>query len=242
MLSLNANELIVLALIQLLLLIVIFFIFVFFLKKVKHKKKIALLGVLFINYIVIPFITGSHQQLITDEQMLAHFKAHRHEIEILMNDYLTNPEEWGNFKSASPELKRMQLNASIERMAYKTISWHDDPYSLEASKNFSAGILSGKINTNLDKSTIDVYVSMALKGTRVFYKGKTAYKEFLYIPQVAKVEGGKLIYPINDAAPKYINFRVISKALDQVPDWLLPGDCTMKRIDDHWFLSLCLTA
>lgn len=242
MISFDRDQLLILMGAHLLLLIVIFFIFAFLLKKIKHRKKIAFFGVLIINFIIIPTITGSHQSLITDEQMLAHFSEHRHEIETLMHDYLTNPEEWGRFKNASPELKAIQQKTSVDRMAYKTISWHDNPYSLEASKKFSEGILSGKINTNLDKRTIDVYVHLTLNGANIFHHGKRAYKDFLYIPQVAKVKDGKLIYPINDADPEHINFRVISESLNQVPGWLRPGDCTMKRIDDHWFLSLCLSS
>lgn len=129
-------------------------------------------------------------------------------------------------------------------MAYKYNSWHENPYSLEASKQYWKNVKAGIIDTVQDRSRQDVYVDLTLKGARVFSKrwGKIAYKDFLYIPQVAKVENGKLFYPISDIHPEQIGFEVISESLDQVPEWLLPGDCTMKRIDDHWFLALCLTS
>ncbi len=226
---------------QLLLLIVLFFVFVFFLKKVKHKKKIALLGMLFVNFIVIPFLTGSNQKLITDEQMLVHFNEHRHEIETLMHEYLTNPEEWGSFRNASPELKAIQQHSLVDEMARRYNHWHENPYSLEAAKKHTQYISSRPVT---DGSTQDVRVSLTVKDARIFYKrrSKTAYKQFMYIPQVAKVENGKLLYPVSAIHPERINFRVILESLDQVPSWLLPGDCTMKRIDEHWFLALCLTS
>ncbi len=243
MISFDLDQLLILMGPHLLRLIVMFFIFSFLLKKIKHNKKIAFIGALIVNFIIIP-ATGSHQQLITDEQMLTHFKEHRFEMETLMHDYLTNPEEWGSFKNASPELKALQKKASVDRMAYKYNAWHENPYSLEAAIQYRQDVNARIIDTVHDRSRQDVYVSLTVKGARVFYKrwAKTAYKEFLYIPQLAKVENGKLLYPISDIHPERIGFEVISESLDQVPDWLLPGDCTMKRIDDHWFLSLCLTS
>jgi hypothetical protein len=159
-----------------------------------------------------------------------------------MHDYLNNPEEWGSFKNASPELKAIQQKTFVDRMAYKSNHWHQNPYSLEAAKQYTKDLESGKLGDLHDRSRQDVYVHLTLNGANIFHHGKRAYKDFLYIPQVAKIEDSKLIYPIHSIRPERINFRVISENLDQVPDWLLPGDCTMKRIDDHWFLSLCLSS
>lgn len=239
MYNFTSNEVLILQGINLFFMLLMFLFFVWLLKKQSHKKKKALGLVLLINYALIPaFILLSQKDLITDDELIRHFKKYEHEITTLMEEYRNNPDEWGAFEKASPQLKAMQKKAAVSRLRYKSISWHKEPYSIEAAKKFDNEITSGR-NLFYEKQTIDVYVGLALDGVRVRRRGKSAYKSLTYIPVVPKIEQGTLWFPVNPGRPNYKWGIPIENSLNEVPDWMKPGDCAAKPISSQWFITLC---
>ena len=220
--------------------LLMFLFFVWLLRKHKHKKKIALGAALSVNYILIPaFIYLTQKDLITDDEMIKHFRKYQYEITTLTEEYRNNPKEWGDFHNASPKLKAMQQRAAVGRLRYKYLGWHKNPYSIDAANKYDLEAKSGGLKPLRERQTIDVYVGLTLDGVRVRRSGKFAYKSLTYIPVVPRIEGGKLLFPVNPGVPDYKWGFPIEKSLDEVPDWMKPGDCAAKPITSQWFITLC---
>jgi hypothetical protein len=65
-------------------------------------------------------------------------------------------------------------------------------------------------------------------------------KEYLYIPEITKIEDGRLWYPITTSGNLKWSYRVFSSLNSYPPDWKV-GECVYRQFESHWFIRMCIT-
>jgi hypothetical protein len=97
-------------------------------------------------------------------------------------------------------------------------------------------------------SPIKIYLgddpSRAPLGKRRFRYSTFINKGYCYFPQPPKVENGHILnadYSSLDQAYTRPGLRVFDSLNEYPPDWKR-GECVLKQIDDHWFISMCRAA
>lgn len=69
------------------------------------------------------------------------------------------------------------------------------------------------------------------------------HKGYYYFPQPPKLENGHVMVPsINSRDPGYRLGQRVFESLDDYPANWAKGECVLKRINLHWFISMCRTA
>jgi hypothetical protein len=204
--------------------------------------------------------------LASDETMIAYFKEHRSEIEELVkrfrefevapnNETFDNAHEKWEQQSDTPELLQKTnfsyiaaIMGDAQYSDYNTL-WFPNPYSVETAQ---------KIKAIKDTSSFEemrtIFYKYGMVGVHLtnskYNKYSTKYgiksKHFIYIPEVPRIEDGKLLSPFDINGEHYFRKQLLS-SLNRFPFMFFryraldnASNCAWKQIEPQWFLRLCL--
>jgi len=228
----------------------------FFWNMIFRKKFIRPLAVITFLVCAAYYYVMVYVGLPSDEEMIAHLKAHRGEIEELIRRYqsfkmpLSATTEEGKYllpgaydwkwEKQHPDTEDIMEKAGIRGIAAGGRIWLPDPYSLDSIKKYEEMLR----NFNREEYRLYEYSSRVLSiaySPRNKYNRVNVYygllgKGMRYFPQVPKIENGCLIYP----GSKYptVCHRVLT-SLDRIPPNWRRFECVYRQIEPQWFLSLC---
>lgn len=186
-----------------------------------------------------------YNPLPSDEEMIAHFKEHRTEIEELVKRY----REWKPSAEAPiwEELagnKPLMKKARVKRVHHSGPAWFPNPYSKEASKQFDDLLMARKIPslnpyTNITVELLDEdhpkrHFAWVLTDSGHFL----IFKDLVFIPAIVRIENGYLLQPAHPFFGITHKDRVLS-TLDRYPPNWKRGECVYRQIETHWFLQMC---
>lgn len=183
----------------------------------------------------------------SDEKMIAHFYAHRAEIEELVKRYRKwEPSTQIPVWHFVPENKALLEKAKVKRVKDLIPVWPPTPYSAEATKQFSALIRAGKIKNVIPYSSIGVELVDEQRPDK--YSGfvlisagwQRIFKELVYFPEIPKIEQGELIFPADSTGRWRHTRRVFPTLNDYPPDWK-KGECVYRQFETQWFIYMCIT-
>jgi hypothetical protein len=230
----------------------------------KHQKKIikiivcAIFLLCGIGYYFDKIYTG----LASDEEMIAHFKEHRAEIEELVkrfrefevapnNETFDNAHEKWKQQNNTPELLQkasvshlIAIAESIGIGDLRTL-WLPNPYSIETAHKVKAinDLESWEERRPMfyKYGMIGVYIYSRKYDTEGYY----TYKHFVFIPEVPRIEDGKLLSPFDINGEHYFR-KPLLPYLNYFPfkfstyrDSGEIAPCAWKQIEPQWFLRLC---
>lgn len=183
----------------------------------------------------------------SDEKMIAHFYAHRAEIEELVKRYRkwepsTQAPVW-HFMSGN---KALLEKAKVVRVKDSIPMWPPNPYSAEATEQFHRLIRTEKIRN------INQYSSIAIELVDERRPGKYSgfvlisagwqriFKELVYFPEIPKIENGKLWWPVDGKKGYWRADRVFATLSAHPPDWK-KGECVYRQFEAQWLIRMCIT-
>lgn len=207
------------------------------------------------NHVIIGLVIAGllywwhHNPLPNDEEMMAHFYAHRTEIEELVKRYRACVTKVGTTCEDLPENLALMEKAKVKRVVDSGPAWPPNPYSKEAMKNFYDSLRAGKIpNLNL-YSNITVELLDEDDPKRHFARVLTAsgsfwiFKGLVFIPAIVKIENGYLLLPAhplcNCRFDEITSKDRIFPSLDTYPPKWTKGECVYRQIETHWFIEMC---
>lgn len=181
--------------------------------------------------------------LASDEEMIAHFNAHRADIEALVRSY----REWEPTPgekviwSHKPETERLLERVGVWTVGNIAPVWFPDPYSIEGAAHFEALLREGTPEGYFRRwGTIDV----RLRGTQYarssivrYPKGAGLFKRFVYYPVVPRIANGVLLYPF-PYGKEGQGDRLIASLNAFPPDWKV-GECVLRQLEPQWFIQMC---
>ncbi len=192
--------------------------------------------------------------LMSDEEMIAHFKAHRAELAQLVHSFQAfdptkPPYSWDD----SPEVQAIEARAGVRWLSEVGPLWPTNPYSIETAKKFNDLIVHSPNLLDI-RSLSGVRISLLKKRDShgLLHGYGWIWKEYGYMPQIPKIEGGKLRHPWSvttswaGQAPHLVWQEAIrkdsSRVLDSLdgypPDWKR-GECVYRPIESQWFIVIC---
>ena len=201
---------------------------------------IVLLGAAF-------YALAGRNPLPKDEELIAHFYAHRADIEELVRRY----REYEPLKEGQHHLWKDQGDTpvllekvKIRYLDYEGVIWLPDPYSVttgEKIKNLSPG---ERIHSKYRYAAIrirlgdDRYFRGAIVYTIAGLRVSTVFKHLVFFPEVPRIENGWIMGPVildSESKPLYRMFESLD---DFPPDWGR-GQCAFRKIEPKWFIKLC---
>ena len=177
----------------------------------------------------------------SDEEMIAHFQAHRAEFEELVElfrNYRPQPADspaWDDIPEIRVRRERIGVRYVTPQLGY----WLPDPYSVETGKHVLELILSHQFG----QFEVRRYSTLKLvPADKRYYRGSVRYgtiwKDYHHFPETPKVEDGRLWWPANEKGEMNDKDRVFSSLNGYPPNWE-KGDCVYRRIELHWFIRMC---
>lgn len=182
----------------------------------------------------------------SDEKIIAHFYAHRAEIEELVKRYQKwEPSEQIPNWAILPENKALLEKAKVNRLKDLIPVWPPNPYSVEAAIQFSALIRAGKIKNVVPYSSIGVELVDERRPGK--YSGfvlisagwQRIFKELVYFPEIPKIENGKLWWPVDGKKGYWRADRVFTTLNAHPPDWK-KGECVYRQFEAQWLIRMCI--
>lgn len=194
--------------------------------------------------ITLAMLTGmfSYSPLPSDEKMIAHFQAHKEEFDTLAQDfraYIPQNHPQQPFDTV-PEHKMLMNKAAIRRVFGYGVDWFPDPYSAVAAKRFE--VLKKLARSNrVDLTHPFRSIRFTLQNQALGHPSIGLWdwltKDYVYFPEIPKIEDGRLWYPVNAIGHMKSSERAAS-SLNYVPLGWIPA-CVYRQIEPHWFLVMC---
>jgi uncharacterized membrane-anchored protein YitT (DUF2179 family) len=203
--------------------------------------------------------------LASDETMIAHFKEHRSEIEELVKRYREfeiAPNKTSSFENSYQKWKQQDNTTELmEKASVTYIStiyneaflselsnplWLPNPYSIETAQKLET---IKQDTRGRPRESYNMHIKYGMIGillrNDIYHKYATKYdkiKHFVYIPEVPRIEYGKLLSPL-DINGKYYFRKPLLSSLNRFPISLFRHNalnCAWKQIEQQWFLRLCI--
>jgi hypothetical protein len=188
------------------------------------------------------FSTG----LPSDEEMIAHFQAHRDEFEEVVRRYRNYPTV-RNVDRSIRWMKEGDTEALMNRAGIKYVSegipWLPNPYTLETAKKLNARHQDPEY---VPFSMFHKYGELLIKPAQQrYYIGSrlhraVVWKDYYHFPELPRIEDGWLLGPLNTRGRYVYRRRVVSSAnWFPLAWWNGSVGCVLRPIEPHWFLRLC---
>ncbi|MBL8495231.1 MAG: hypothetical protein JNM37_13410 [Rhodocyclaceae bacterium] len=211
-------------------------------QKPSPRRYVVLLAAL-LSVLAAAYYTFFVNPLASDEEMIAHFNAHRAEIEALVKSY----REWEPTPGENviwnhkPETKRLLERAGVWAVSDIAPIWFDDPYSIEGAARFDVLLRAGTPQGYFRKiGTIEVLLLGKEYARSSFFrypKGAGLFKRFVYYPVRPRVENGLLLHPFHFGRQGEGD-RVFDSLNAFPPDWKV-GECVLRKLEPQWFIQMC---
>lgn len=206
--------------------------------------------------VVLLFVVGSltHTYFINplprDEELIAHFKAHRNQFEFLVRTYYTAPEpRAGQHRvlwDESPAIQKVKKELSVDWIGPHGGYWPKDPYAADAYARIigvDQTTPEGRFATRQQESLkVIVFVDRSEALSLRFPGDAMIWKALFHTPVPIRVTNGFLEYPSEPGrtAPNLsaIPDRVLD-SLNGYPSGWEKGRCLYRYIEPQWFLMMC---
>ena len=187
-----------------------------------------------------------YNPLPSDEEMIAHFNAHRTQIEELVKSYRGFVSGKGKVWGEIPANKALMAKAGVKRVKTLGPMWFPNPYTIDGAKRFydlmkrQHGVnelLYDSIGVELvnKKRPRTTFASVLLSNGSYLI-----FKELIYFPEVPKISDGKIWWPtFTDGSTR--SSRLFSTLDEYPPDWK-KAECVYRKIDPNWFIYMCIAA
>ncbi|MDL2322071.1 hypothetical protein LJC47_07005 [Desulfosarcina sp. OttesenSCG-928-B08] len=227
----------------------------------RHKKIWIMLGI-FIGIVLFLLWYSRRVPLPTDEEMIAHFEAHRAEFDELVWRHRTfvERENWPELTWPSEEERTQQLTRQVGIRTVNYLSllyWLPDPYSLSTAQKVQTirdACYQDWGRHSMDKEKIPPpkcrlqgYQYGVLQFSRILPNGGyhtrswryvAVWKDYLHFPEPPRIEQGHLLGPIQEDGQYGYKKRIFTSLNIYPPDWR-DYECVYRPIDAHWFIRLC---
>jgi len=228
------------------------------------KKLLAVLALLIV--VVLFIVRLQHVPLPSDEKMIAHFQEHREEFEELVSLYRTfiKRENWPELKWPSEEEGTRELwsKAGVGDVNHLSLlHWLPDPYNVstaqyvqnihdectQAMKQWHA--IGGNVKSLyppppkcrlLGYQYGVLYFKPEPRNTYWVHSWRysTIWKTYIHFPEPPRIEDGYLLGPVNMDGEYSYKERALT-SLNFYPLGWKEYECVYRRIDAHWFITLC---
>lgn len=201
--------------------------------------------------LLVGFLYWAHYNpLLTDEEMIAHFNAHRADLEALVTSYreynkptYSNVPNWHKL----PETMALMEKAGVTRVKKLGPAWHPDPYSVEAAKKFIQDIKTGSLPSLRPYRTVGFWLQDPRRENDLaFVLGsfgfQVIFKDLVHIPVIPRIEKGMLWFGIDPYKGILDEGRRIFPTLNEYPPGWKKGECVLRQIAPQWFIRLCIAA
>jgi hypothetical protein len=215
------------------------------------------------------YLIWEFNPLVSDEEMIAHFRAHRAEFEELVRryrDYPRPPDKDTSLWYKEGDTPDLMQRAGVVRLDYSTPIWLSDPYSVETAKKiqeaFKVKGMFGKCWSPYKYGAVRVTPIPKrlplIKGNTNQYRFNTfvhgtIWKDYYHFPEIPRIENGELLYPMGvvGKGARVSNYQEIDGIpVSQPRDRVLPSlnrypeewesfECVYLQIEPHWFLRMC---
>ncbi|WP_374403240.1 hypothetical protein [Niveibacterium sp.] len=185
-----------------------------------------------------------------DEELIAHFKAHRAEFEFLVRTYYSAPEPRpGQHRVLWDETAKVQnvkKALSVDWIGPHGAFWPRDPYAPDAVERIRAidvATPEGRFARRQQESLKVVFFVDRTEALALRFPGDAMiWKALFHTPVPVRVTDGYLEYP-PEPGKRTPNFSAIPEqvldSLNGYPSGWKKGECLYRQIDPQWFLMMC---
>ena len=194
------------------------------------------------------YVTIWTASLVSDEEMIANFKAHREDFQRLTQLYLT--EGYGNrlmdFKWG--EGVSLETLILLERTGVDQIDgtsfgglWLPDPYSVETAR----------LAEKQDVLEVNPYESLIFEFTDTLRHRVPSFRYFIvtknltYFPVEPRIENGELLWPVGldgnyrHRAPVLSSLNAYPAIWERDRSGNYSFSCVYRQIEPQWFIEMC---
>lgn len=185
-----------------------------------------------------------------DEELIAHFKAHRNQFEFLVRTYYTAPEPRAGqdrvLWDEPPAIQQVKNELSVDWIGPHGGYWPKDPYTADAHERI-IGVdqtkSEGRFATRQQESLkVIVFVDRAEALSLRFPGDAMIWKAFFHVPVQVRVSTGMIERPWEPREPRP-NYGVwpmrVLDSLNGYPSGWEKGRCLYRQIEPQWFLMMC---
>jgi hypothetical protein len=209
----------------------------------KTSSGLALIAVLGIAIWYLLFVNP----LPRDEEMIAHYSSHKNDLVKLVQKYreYERPLSPSTEFNKLPEIVWLKSQAGVRDLNSSGAIWMSSPYSIETANYLIALAKSdGAAYFKLQRrfGAISIKPADHRFGMRtVIVRGTLAifvWKDYYFFPEPPRIEGQKLLDPVNTRGIPNREFRVFESLNDYPRNWR-KGECVFRAIDRQWFIRMC---
>ncbi|WP_172196982.1 hypothetical protein [Niveibacterium sp. COAC-50] len=185
-----------------------------------------------------------------DEELIAHFKAHREQFEFLVRAYYSAPEpQPGQHRvlwDKTEEIQQMKAAVGWDWVTNHRGFWPRDPYSPDAYARIM-GIdqttAEGKFASRQQEGLEIVIFKDRTESLALRFPGDAMISKALFhVPVPVRVSNGMIELPWEPGEPKP-NYGVwpmrVLDSLNGYPSGWEKGRCLYRQIDPQWLLMMC---
>ncbi|MDD2661849.1 MAG: hypothetical protein PHY54_19560 [Methylococcales bacterium] len=183
----------------------------------------------------------------SDEKMIAHFQEHRAEFETLVKNYQAFIPTLEKPVFENLENKTLMKKAAIRWISEKGATWFPNPYSAEAAKQFEAFSKQAGVKAlefvhpyvSIGFSMEEQPLGRSYRAVLLFSGIQWVMKDYMYIPEIPKIEDGRLWDPVTTSGYLKWSHRAFSSLNFYPPGWKI-GECVFRQFEPHWLIRMCI--
>ncbi|MDE2599471.1 MAG: hypothetical protein KGL40_07595 [Rhodocyclaceae bacterium] len=187
--------------------------------------------------------------MISDEEMIADFQAHRADFEELVKryrEYPRSPDKDTSLWFKDGDTLEVYKRAGIGYIDYSALHpWLPNPYSVETgrlvdrlvktAKSFDLFFKYGMLQLTPEAKPIAWLRDRHRLNTLVY---AVVWKDYYFVPEVPKVEYGELLGPADSRGEYSFRARVLP-SLNHFPSHWKDFECVYRQIEPQWFIRMC---
>jgi hypothetical protein len=185
-------------------------------------------------------LTGCERSLISDQEMIDHFNAHKQEFNELVQsfrDHGAKSLEW----SQRPEVVDLKAKIGVSRILVSTGCWFDDPYSPESAEKLRQMRVEKSWDQNHSCRSAIIKMSARNVHEALYLSTGFNWKDYFYFPVDPHIEQGKIKLPRKwyDSGVSDLWLRVLDST-DSLYWWNWErGECVLTKIEPKWYIRRC---
>jgi hypothetical protein len=214
--------------------------------KRKNKARLTPLAVVVV-IIVFAFVVWFvlfFNPLPNDEELIAHFNAHRSDIEALVKSYRDYHGVGGRPWERNPETLELKRKAGVERVHQVGALWLPNPYLPETDALIERTIRSGSgrcFFRRYGSLEIEIDVNRYFRKSLRYPGAYFISKSLFFYPEAPRIENGWLLAPARKDGNIELHLRVVPSLDSYPPEWK-KGECVVRRLEAQWFIHMCRAA
>jgi len=198
------------------------------------------LAVLAVGYAAYYFLI-IRNPLPSDEEMIAHFYAHRADFEELVRryrEYDRPSDKDTSFWYKEGDTLDLYKRASILDVEFSAPVWFTFPYTLGTAIEVEERMKKDGRSLFHKYGALSISLSPRQKYRIITPRYTVIWKNFYFFPEEPRIKDGKLFWPLNIKG-NYSKQRRTFPSLNRFPNQWKDFECVYRKIESHWFLSMC---